>query len=141
MKREEDEPGSARRSDSGEQRPDRPRHRPADGSPIAVSVTDPSVGRSLTMMSCCERRGNLSGLLVRRGVVGDLEEVQVDHLLHLVVVPSPLAHDDGGVEQEDVSAFERRGGSGLIILIPTLAELWFWRRDSAALLAVNGPGP
>lgn len=53
---------------------------------------------------------NLSRLLVRRGVVGDLEEVQVDHFLHLVVVSPPLAHDDGGVEQEDVPAGQRESG-------------------------------
>lgn len=57
-----------------------------------------------------EGASNLSGLLVRRGVVGDLEEMQVDHLFHLVVVSPPLAHDDGGVEQEDVSAVQRESG-------------------------------
>lgn len=58
--------------------------------------------------SGCGDASNLSSLLVRRGVVGDLEEMQVDHLLHLVVVSSPLAHDHGGVEQEDVPAVRER---------------------------------
>lgn len=49
---------------------------------------------------------DLPVLLVGRGVVGDLEEVQVDHLLHLVVVPAPLAHNDRRVKQEDVPAVE-----------------------------------
>lgn len=50
---------------------------------------------------------HLAVLLVRGGVVGDFEVVEVDHLLHLVHVSSPLTHDHSRVEQEDVSA---RGG-------------------------------
>lgn len=47
---------------------------------------------------------DLSVLLVRRGVVGDLEQVQVDHFFHLVVVSSALTYDHRRVEQEDVPA-------------------------------------
>lgn len=47
---------------------------------------------------------DLSVLLVRRGVVGDLEEVQVDHFFHLIVVSSTLAHDHRCIEKEDVPA-------------------------------------
>lgn len=50
------------------------------------------------------RRADLPVLLVRRGVVGDLEEEQVNHLLHLVVVATTLAHNDRRVKQEDVPA-------------------------------------
>lgn len=66
--------------------------------------------RPQTITSGCGDASNLSGLLVRRGVVGDLEEMQVDHLFHLVVVSSPLAHDHGGVKQEDVPAVQRESG-------------------------------
>lgn len=59
-----------------------------------------------------ERRRDLSVLLVGRGVVGDLEVVQVDHLLHLVVVAPTLAHDHGGIKQEDVSEMEVKETEG-----------------------------
>lgn len=52
----------------------------------------------------CLRHPDLPVLFVGRRVVGDLEEVQVNHFFHLVVVPSALANDHGSVEQEDVSA-------------------------------------
>ena len=50
---------------------------------------------------------DLSVLLVRRGVVGDLEEVQVDHFFHLIVISPTLAHDNRRIEQEDVPAVQR----------------------------------
>lgn len=50
---------------------------------------------------------DLSVLLVRCGVVGDLEEVQVDHFFHLIVVSSPLAYNHRRIEQEDVPAVQR----------------------------------
>lgn len=63
---------------------------------------------SASVKSCT--RADLSRLLVRRGVFGDLEEMEVDHFFHLVVVSPALAHDHGGVEQEDVSAVQRESG-------------------------------
>lgn len=61
------------------------------------------------------RCADLPVLLVRRGVVGDLEEEQVNHLLHLVVVPATLAHDYRCIKQEDVPAGS--GGTTLLCLI------------------------
>lgn len=61
------------------------------------------------------RCADLPVLLVRRGVVGDLEEEQVNHLLHLVVVPTTLAHNDRRVKQEDVPAGSR--GTTLLCLV------------------------
>lgn len=60
-------------------------------------------------------RADLPVLLVRRGVVGDLEEEQVNHLFHLVVVPTTLAHDYRCVKQEDVPAGS--GGTTLLCFI------------------------
>ena len=40
------------------------------------------------------------------GVVGDLVEVEVQHVLQIVVVSPTLAHDDGQVEEKDVPARE-----------------------------------
>lgn len=50
---------------------------------------------------------DLSVLLVRRGVVGDLEEVQVDDFFHLIVVSSTLTYDHRRIEQEDVPVVQR----------------------------------
>lgn len=50
---------------------------------------------------------DLSVLFVRRGIVGDFEEVQVDHFFHLVVVSSPLTNNDRSVKQEDVPAIQK----------------------------------
>lgn len=61
------------------------------------------------------RCADLPVLLVRRGVVGDLEEEQVNHLLHLVVVPTTLAHDYRCVKQEDVPVGSE--GTTLLCLI------------------------
>lgn len=41
---------------------------------------------------------DLFGLSVTRGVVCDLEVVEVEYVLHLVVVASSLANDDSHVE-------------------------------------------
>lgn len=41
---------------------------------------------------------DLFSLSVRCGVVGDFEIVEVEHILHLVVVPSSLANNDGHIE-------------------------------------------
>lgn len=51
---------------------------------------------------------DLSVLLVRRGVVGDLEEVKVDHFFHLIVVSSSLAYNHRRIEQEDVPAVQKQ---------------------------------
>lgn len=65
---------------------------------------------NLTRLSLNRRHvracADLSVLPVRRGVVGDLEEVQVNHFFHLVVVPSTLAYDHCRIEQEDVPAVQ-----------------------------------
>lgn len=50
---------------------------------------------------------DLSVLLVRRGVVGDLEEVQVDDFFHLIVVSSTLTYNHRRIEQEDVPVVQR----------------------------------
>lgn len=72
------------------------------GSPIKTNLTRPSLNGNYRR-ACAD----LSVLLVRRGVVGDLEEVQVDHFFHLVVVSSTLAHDHRRIKQEDVPAGSR----------------------------------
>lgn len=46
---------------------------------------------------------DLFRLSFRGGVVCDLEVVEVEHVLHLVVVPPSLANNEGDIEQEDVS--------------------------------------
>lgn len=51
---------------------------------------------------------DLSVLLVRRGVVGNLEEMQVDHFFHLIVVSPTLAYDHRRIEQEDVPAVQKK---------------------------------
>lgn len=51
---------------------------------------------------------DLSVLLVRRGVVGNLEEMQVDHFFHLIVVSPTLAYDHRPIEQEDVPAVQKK---------------------------------
>lgn len=45
-------------------------------------------------------RDHLLALLVRHGVVGDLEDVEVEHVLHLVVVAASFADHGGHVKQE-----------------------------------------
>lgn len=49
------------------------------------------------------RPTDLFALSVRGGVVCHLEGVEVQDILHLIVVPSSLANDGGHVEQKDVS--------------------------------------
>lgn len=75
---------------------------------------------------------DLPVLLVRRGVVGDLEEVQVNHLLHLVVVAAALAHDDRRVKQEDVPAVQ--WGHRVIIMIILLLFVLVSRIGNRTLL-------
>lgn len=45
---------------------------------------------------------HLFALFVTGGVVGHLEVVEVQNVLHLVVVPSSLADNGGHIKQEDV---------------------------------------
>lgn len=49
------------------------------------------------------RPTDLFALSVRDEVVCHLEVVEVQDILHLIVVPSSLANDGGHVEQKDVS--------------------------------------
>lgn len=69
------------------------------GNPIKTKLTRLSLSGN-HIRACA----NLSVLLVRRGVVGDLKVVQVDYFFHLIVVSSTLAHDHRCIEQEDVPA-------------------------------------
>lgn len=66
------------------------------------------VWRGLSLISNHIRLcADLSVLLVRRGVVGDLEEVQVDDFFHLIVVSSTLTYNHRRIEQEDVPVVQR----------------------------------
>lgn len=56
--------------------------------------------QSAKCVGCVFSCTNLSVFLVRRGVVCDLKEVQVDHVFHFVVVSPSLTNDDGSIEQE-----------------------------------------
>ncbi len=51
---------------------------------------------------------DLSAVLFSRGVIGDLEKVEVDHFLHLIVVAAPLADNYNDVEQKNMSAKSTR---------------------------------
>lgn len=51
---------------------------------------------------------DLSAVLISAGVIGDLEMIEVDHFLHLIVVPTPLADDYSDVEQKNMSAASTR---------------------------------
>lgn len=46
---------------------------------------------------------DLFALSVRGGVVCDLEVVEVEYVLHLIVVSSSLADNDSHIKQKDVS--------------------------------------
>lgn len=54
------------------------------------------------------RPTDLFALSVRGGVVCHLEVVEVQDILHLIVVPPSLANDGGHVEQKDVPEKGRR---------------------------------
>lgn len=51
---------------------------------------------------------DLSAVLISRGVIADLEMVEVDHFLHLIVVAAPLADNYSDVEQKNMSATSTR---------------------------------
>lgn len=49
-------------------------------------------------MAISKPAADLFGLSVRGGVIGDLEVVEVEYVLHLVVVPTSLANNDGHIK-------------------------------------------
>jgi len=51
---------------------------------------------------------DLSAVLISGGVICDLEMIEVNHFLHLIVVPTPLADDHSDVEQKNMSAASTR---------------------------------
>lgn len=46
---------------------------------------------------------DLFTLFVRGGVVGDFEVVQVQYVLHLIIVSTSLANNDSHIKQKDMS--------------------------------------